>query len=513
MAHSPLDPRGVAASIVRPVVALVGVSLCVAALGLLKIGDSPRMPDGLWSAAAFLALVLFAVLILVHVGRVARAVADGHARADHDANHDALSGLPNRALFTDRLDAALARVARDKACLAVLCLDLDRFKDINDRFGHDGGDAVIRAVGRRLSDLLRGADTLARFGGDEFAILQTDVRSPQDVEALARRILEALRQPVELTDGVLHIGVSIGIALAPTDGVERDHLMRLADVALYRAKQEGRGRYAFFEQRMDETLKLTRLVEDDLRAAIERDELELHYQPQVSPDGGRILGVEALVRWNHPARGRIQPGEFIAIAEERGLVAPLGEWVLRRACRDAAAWPGVTVAVNVSPVQFRGGDFVATVARILAEESFDASRLELELTEGVLVADEDGAENAMMDLRALGVRLALDDFGTGYSSLIYLRRFAFDKIKIDRSFLESMETTGESAILVHSVVHLGRALGLTVTAEGVETEEQHRFLQAVGCHELQGYLFSKPVPAADISRLLGLGDREVRAVA
>jgi diguanylate cyclase len=239
-------------------------------------------------------------------------------------------------------------------------------------------------------------------------------------------------------------------------------------------------------------------VEDELRIAIEDDALVLHYQPQVSPDGKTVLGVEALVRWPHPTRGLIPPIQFISIAEERGLIVPLGEWVLRRACIDGLRWPNVTMAVNVSPIQFRHKEFVKNVKRILSETGFPPSRLEIELTEGVVVEDADAAEWAMMELKALGVHLALDDFGTGYSSLIYLRRFAFDKIKIDRSFLESMEATGESAILVHSIVHLGRALGLTVTAEGVETEEQHRFLQAVGCHELQGYLFSRPVPAHEI---------------
>jgi EAL domain-containing protein (putative c-di-GMP-specific phosphodiesterase class I) len=253
---------------------------------------------------------------------------------------------------------------------------------------------------------------------------------------------------------------------------------------------------------MDETIRMRKTVEDDLRQAIARDELLLHYQPVFSADGESIVALEALVRWPHPKQGMIPPTSFIAMAEERGLIIPLGEWVLRRACRDGQRWPHLRMAVNVSAIQFRHRDFVSSVMRALTETGFEASNLELELTEGVIVEDADAAEAAMMDLRALGVNLALDDFGTGYSSLIYLRRFAFDKIKIDRSFLESMEATGESAILVHSIVHLGRALGLTVTAEGVETPEQHRFLQALGCHQLQGYLFSKPVPAEEIDRLV-----------
>jgi EAL domain-containing protein (putative c-di-GMP-specific phosphodiesterase class I) len=307
--------------------------------------------------------------------------------------------------------------------------------------------------------------------------------------------------------------VSIGVALAPEHGRDRETLMRLADTALYEAKSEGRNRHRVFQRQMDETIRMRKIVEDDLRRAIAEDELVLHYQPVFSADGESIVALEALVRWNHPQQGMIPPASFIAMAEERGLIIPLGEWVLRRACQDGRRWPHLRMAVNVSAIQFRHRDFVASVMRALTETGFEPSNLELELTEGVIVEDADAAEAAMMELRALGVNLALDDFGTGYSSLIYLRRFAFDKIKIDRSFLESMEATGESAILVHSIVHLGRALGLTVTAEGVETPEQHRFLQALGCHQLQGYLFSKPVPREEIDRLLGFNARELSSAA
>jgi predicted signal transduction protein with EAL and GGDEF domain len=314
-------------------------------------------------------------------------------------------------------------------------------------------------------------------------------------------------------DALVSVGVSIGIALAPENGMTHEVLMRLADTALYHAKSEGRNRFCFFERTMDEAIQMRKVVEDDLRHAILRDELTLHYQPLYSADGSTVVAVEALVRWPHPKQGLISPNRFIAIAEERGLVIPLGEWVLRRACLDGKRWPHLRIAVNVSPIQFRHRDFVDGVVRILRETSFDPARLELELTEGVVVEDADAAEAAMMELRGLGVNLALDDFGTGYSSLIYLRRFAFDKIKIDRSFLESMEATGESAILVHSIVHLGRALGLTVTAEGVETREQHRFLQALGCHQLQGFLFSKPIPPEEIDRLLEAGAKAEAKVA
>ncbi len=420
------------------------------------------------------------------------------------AAHDELSLLPNRRSFDLRLDQELAQLSRGGAGFAVLLLDLDRFKAVNDTYGHTAGDELIRQVANRLSGMMRAGDMVARLGGDEFGIIQTHITDAGGCSALGERILETLTRPFDLMGIDATIGCSIGIALAPQDGEDRETLLKLADTALYQSKNEGRNRYSFFEARMNRSLQLKRMVEEDLRHAIANDELELHYQPQVSVDGRTIVGVEALVRWPHPVHGMVPPSEFISIAEERGLIVPLSDWVLRRACIEAERWKGLRLAVNISPVQFRHKDFVGGVIRIIEETGFDPSRLELELTEGVVVEDADAAENALMDLRAHGVGLALDDFGIGYSSLIYLRRFAFDKIKIDRSFLEYMETTGESAILVHSVVHLGRALGLRVCAEGVETVEQHRFLQAIGCHELQGFLFSKGVPAAEIDRLLAL---------
>jgi diguanylate cyclase len=460
------------------------------------------VPLVLFGSGVALALFLF---VVHYIRWIARDLASSQAHAQNLLGRDPLSGLPNRLLFAERLEHELARLYRSGEGLAVLFLDLDRFKDVNDTFGHAAGDELIKAVARRLSDLLRAGDTLARFGGDEFAVIQTNLKNTEDAAALARRILESVTQPFTIAGTDISVGVSIGIAMAPANGLEREDLMRLADTALYQAKSEGRNRFKFFARQMDETIRMRKVVEDDLRHAIHHDELCLHYQPIVSADGQSIVGVEALVRWPHHKQGLISPARFISIAEERGLVIPLGEWVLRRACRDAQRWPGLRVAVNVSPIQFRHRDFVESVMRALRETQFDPSRLELELTEGVVVEDADAAEAAMMELRALGVHLALDDFGTGYSSLIYLRRFAFDKIKIDRSFLESMEATGESAILVHSIVHLGRALGLTVTAEGVETKEQHRFLQALGCHQLQGFLFSRPVPPEEIDELLTRG--------
>jgi len=486
-----------------PVVNAAGATRAFLAWAPDRPGDLIRervLPVMLFGSAVSMVLL---VLLILAIRRLAQDLAHSEEQAQILVGLDPLSSLPNRLLFTDRLDQEISRLGRAEGGIAVMFLDLDRFKDVNDTYGHAAGDELIKQVAQRLSDLLRGADTLARFGGDEFAVIQTGIRSAADAEALARRVLDAIGRPFEIAGAQVSVGVSIGIALAPENGMGHEVLMRLADTALYESKSEGRNRFSFFQRTMDEAIRMRKVVEDDLRHAIQRDELTLHYQPLYSADGRTIVGVEALVRWPHPKQGMISPANFISIAEERGLVIPLGEWVLRRACQDGQRWPGLRIAVNVSPLQFRHRDFVASVVRTLRETNFDPTRLELELTEGVVVEDADAAEAAMMELRALGVNLALDDFGTGYSSLIYLRRFAFDKIKIDRSFLESMEATGESAILVHSIVHLGRALGLTVTAEGVETREQHRFLQALGCHQLQGFLFSKPVPPAQIDLLLG----------
>ncbi len=497
----------------------IGISLAgpdgAAAAHIVWVPDRPGDPilDRLLPIAVFsaLAIVIFAWLAFVHVTRVTDNMLKSEERAQHLAGHDTLSGLPNRLRFIEHLSALLARCETDGGGLAVLFIDLDKFKEINDTYGHAAGDEVLVGCAERMASQLRANDVLARFGGDEFAVIQTGVKSAHDAELLARRLIDAIRPAFHIGEAEAYVGASIGVALAPENGKDAAELMRLADIAMYRAKNEGRNRACFFEQRMDDTLRLRKVIEDDLRHAIARNELELHYQPQVAADGSRIVGIEALVRWRHPVHGLIPPMEFIGIAEERGIIIQLGEWVIRRACLDAARWGDVTVACNVSAIQFRQPDFVASVTNALSDTNFDPARLELELTESIVMTDADKAEESMMDLRAMGVKLALDDFGTGYSSLIYLRRFAFDKIKLDKSFLDSLEDTGESAILVHSVVHLGRALGLTVTAEGVETPEQQRFLQAVGCHLLQGYLFSRPVTAEEIDELLAKEDPFGRA--
>src|SRR5579875_1215947 len=448
------------------------------------------------------AAIVFRLGMAVQAYHVLARLTKSEAMAKQVAGQDALSGLPNRVLFNELVDAETARCKRKNFQVALLYIDLDHFKQTNDTFGHETGDRTIMAVTQRLSQVLRSGDHFARLGGDEFAVLQADVTDPRDCARLAQRLLDAMSTPFDIAGQKVSLGASIGIALCPQDASGREHLMRLADLALYRAKQGGRNRYAFFEAKMGEELRLRQSAEDELRAAIDNDELTVLYQPIVSASSERIVCVEGLVRWRHKTQGLLQAEKFIGLAEERGLIVPLGEWVLRRACQDAKRWPDIRVAINVSPIQFRQKDFVATVEKILAETQMEPQRVELELTEGVIISDADLAERSMIDLRALGVTMVLDDFGSGYSSLIYLRRFAFDKIKIDRSFLESMEMTGESAIIVESIVGLGRSLGLTVTAEGIETPEQAHFLAGLGCHELQGFLYSEPVTIEEIDAKL-----------
>ncbi|MDO9440555.1 MAG: EAL domain-containing protein [Beijerinckiaceae bacterium] len=463
----------------------------------------PAVESSRWAAFLAAGVASAAALFCGHLLACSvRGLALCEAHASALAGHDLLSGLPNRLLFTQLLDGEIARHRRHETKFALMYLDLDRFKDINDRYGHDAGDRMIIEMSRRIALSLRASDRFGRFGGDEFAILQTDISSPRDAEALAARIIEAMQAPFDLGQQQVFGNLSIGIAVCPDNTTEREDLMRLADLALYRAKNEGRNRYAFFEKKMGDELRRRKAYEDELALAIEAGDLRLDYQPIMSGDGLTLSGVEALVRWPHATRGIIPPDDFIGLAEQRGLIAPLGEWVLRRACQDALLWPGLRIAVNVSPIQFRRKEFVDIVRAILEETGLQPSRLELELTESVMVGDAEAAEANMKGLREMGVRLALDDFGTGYSSLIYLRRFALDKIKIDRSFVQTLEPDGESAIIIHSIVHLGRELGLTVTAEGVETLEHLRFLQALDCDELQGFYFSPPVNAQKIADML-----------
>ena len=452
----------------------------------------------------FIAIALggFALLggvALRYIRRTAATIAEGEDRLRHLALHDPLSGLPNRTYFGERLASAIDGVARDDTLAAVLAIDLDHFKDINDTLGHHVGDGLIRAVAQRLARALRGEDLVARLGGDEFAVITTDVPDLATLERVAERLIESLRAPYAIMGHTLVIGASVGIALVDRRSGEAADIMRRADVALYRAKNEGRNRACIYDADMDADLRERKELENDLRAAIAEDGLSVAYQPIMNASGEKIAGVEALCRWRHPKRGDVPPGVFIPIAERSELIIALGEWVLRKACVEGKAWTSLTVAVNVSPLQFRRQDFVEVVERILAETGFDPKRLELELTESTLLGNVDEAEKAMLRLKAHGVRFALDDFGTGYSSLLYLRRFPFDKIKIDRSFVLAIETAADAASIVHAIVSLGRGLGMKVTAEGVETAEQQLFLRAAGVHFLQGYRFGKPAPAQVIA--------------
>jgi diguanylate cyclase (GGDEF)-like protein len=421
----------------------------------------------------------------------------------HMARHDALTNLPNRTLFREQLEKAL-RLVRRSDQLAVFCLDLDHFKEINDSLGHPVGDALLKQVAGRLGECITEHDTVARLGGDEFAIVQfcSDC-DPSAVALLASHIVEKIGEPYDIGGHQLIVGVSVGISLAAEDGKNPDELLKEADLALYRAKADGRGTYRFFETGMDARAQARRVLELDLRAALHRDEFEVYYQPIRDVASDSVVAFEALVRWNHPLRGMIAPANFIPLAEETGLIIPLGDWVLRQACLDAAGWSeDITVAVNLSPVQFKHPNLVLSVKAALLASNLPADRLELEITESVLLQNSETTLAVLHELRGFGVRISLDDFGTGYSSLSYLRSFPFDKIKIDRSFVTDLATRDDSMAIVRAVTGLGKSLGIVTTAEGVETEAQFELLRREGCTQAQGYLFSKPRPAAEVEAML-----------
>jgi diguanylate cyclase (GGDEF)-like protein len=405
-------------------------------------------------------------------------------------------------LFREQLEKELTFVRRGSQ-LAVLYIDLDNFKSINDTLGHPCGDELLKAVAQRLRNCLRESDLIARLGGDEFAIVQTPLQDPKDAEALAQRIRQVITgHAYELDGHQTTTDLSIGIALAPGDGTEMDELVKHADLALYGAKAEGRANYRYFEPEMNARMKHRRALEIDLRSAIANDEFELHYQPLVNLQTQAITGCEALLRWKHPQRGMIAPLAFIPVAEETGLINAIGDWVLRRACLEAMNWPShISVAVNVSPVQFKTPSLVLRVISALAASGLPAHRLELEVTESVLMQNNEATLSMLHQIRDLGVRISMDDFGTGYSSLSYLRSFPFDKIKIDQSFIGDLTKGDEAVAIVHAILSLATSLKMTTTAEGVETVEQQRLLQATGCNEMQGYLFSPPRRAAEIARL------------
>ena len=433
-------------------------------------------------------------IVGTHIDLTARKQAE--ARISHMARHDALTDLPNRTLFRERLEQRLAEVRRQGGQAALLCLDLDQFKTINDTLGHAAGDALLREVGQRIRAVLRVEDTPARLGGDEFAILLGGSEHLGTAASLAERLVEAVREPVHLGEQQVGVGVSIGIALAPDHGLDADALLKRADLALYRAKHEGRNTYRFFEPAMDEAMEARRRLELDLRLALRRGEFTLHYQPIVEAASGSVVAYEALVRWFHPVRGLVSPSEFIPLAEETGLIVPLGEWVLRAATHDICRFPSqARVAVNVSAVQMRHASLTQTVQAALRASGLAAGRLELEITESVLLDGGERVHDVLSNLRDLGVHVALDDFGTGYSSLSYLRRFPFDRIKIDRTFIAGLDDPGTAAI-VQAIIDLGIRLGMAVTAEGIETAEQLAAVRAMGCTQAQGYLLGRPQPLA-----------------
>jgi diguanylate cyclase (GGDEF)-like protein len=426
------------------------------------------------------------------------------ARIAHLALHDVLTNLPNRALLRERLEHAVAGIGEGSGLLAVHMLDLDRFKEVNDTLGHSVGDGLLKAVTERLRGCVRETDTIARLGGDEFAIVQHVAEPAIETAALAKRIQEAIGAPFDIDDHYVVVGTSIGIAIAPSDGTNSDELLKNADLALYRAKTEGRGTFRFFQPEMDRRMQARRGLERDLRNALVNGEFALHYQPLVNIERDEICGFEALLRWTHPERGKIAPSDFIPLAEETGLIVPIGEWVLRQACADAATWPAhLRISVNVSVAQFKSRHLVELIVSTLAASGIAPERLELEITESVMLQDENGAFEILTRLHDLGVRIALDDFGTGYSSLSNLRKFPFDKIKIDRSFVSDLSSANVDALaVVRSIAQLGVSLGLSTTAEGVETKEQMDQVRAEGCTEMQGFLFSRAVPANEIARLL-----------
>jgi diguanylate cyclase (GGDEF)-like protein len=423
------------------------------------------------------------------------------ARIAHMAHHDALTGLPNRVRFHDRLEDAVARGRRGELS-AVLFLDLDHFKAVNDTLGHPAGDELLKEVTRRLLQQVREIDTVARLGGDEFAIVQSSIRAAADATALAGRVINAIAAPLQVEGQVVTVAASIGITIIPNDGQDPDQLLKNADLALYQAKASGRGRYCYFAPEMDARMQARRALEQDLHKALAEAEFEVFYQPLMNLCTRSVAGFEALLRWRHPQNGLVPPSDFIPVAEEMGLIVPLGNWVLRQACRDATTWPGgEKLAVNLSPVQFASPSLVADVTAALQESGLASARLELEITETVMLEDTDAVLATLHQLRELGVGIALDDFGTGYSSLSYLQRFPFTKVKIDRSFINGLGDRGDSSAIVAAITNLCATLGMSTTAEGVESVDQLKHLAEWHCTEAQGYLFSRPRQAGDVAKM------------
>jgi diguanylate cyclase (GGDEF)-like protein len=424
-----------------------------------------------------------------------RARARAEAQLGYLSRHDPLTGLANRETFSDSLAAAMAGIPHDHANIAVLSIDIDNFREVNDAADHSGGDQVLREVAARIQTTLRQGDLLARTGGDEFTVALLDTANPGEVMSFINHLVAVLGKPVQVDNKDMLVAVSIGVALAPTDGDNATIVLRHAAIALTRAKSEGGQCMCFFEESMDKDMQRRRLVEHELRLAVHRREFEVVYQPQFDLATERQCGAEALIRWQHPVHGRIAPAHFISVAEDTGLIVPLGEWVLRRACADAVKWPEpLFVSVNLSPAQFRHGDVAAMVADALEETGLPAQRLELEITENLLINDTEEVLGKLNRLRHLGVHIAMDDFGTGYSSLSYISRFPFSKIKIDRQFIFNMTRDQATRAVVRTIIALGRSLDVTITAEGVETEGQAAMLREFGCPQVQGFLYGYPGP-------------------
>jgi diguanylate cyclase (GGDEF)-like protein len=423
-------------------------------------------------------------------------------KIEHLAHHDALTGLPNRVLFHERLNTALARSGHGQR-VAVICLDLDRFKSVNDTLGHHVGDILLQEVAIRIRETLGDKEMPCRLGGDEFAIICPDVKDPGEATSLAWRLLNSLSQPHVIQDQTVMGGTSIGIAISGQDGDNAEALLKNADLALYRAKTDGRGTFRFFEQEMDLKAQARRMMELALRSAIAREELEVHYQPLVDAHTSQVIGAEALLRWNVPGQGYISPSQFVPLAEETGLISELGRWVLQRACTDATGWDGeVRVAVNLSPAQLRNANFVDSVKEILQKTGLAPQRLELEITEGMLLQNTESNTKMLIELKQLGIRISMDDFGTGYSSLGSLRAFPFDKIKIDKSFIADLAKRPDAAAITRAILTLGRSLGMTTTAEGVETRDQLAYLRAEGCVEVQGFYFAAALKESNFRDVL-----------
>jgi diguanylate cyclase (GGDEF)-like protein len=466
-----------------------------------EVSLRPMMLEAAWAllAALLLGSLIFVMLYTLPLKALRRAL----EKISFLAGHDPLTRLPNRAFFHDRLRQLLAEAERRQESIAVLCLDLDHFKDVNDTLGHAAGDLLLVQAASRLKRCLRASDTLARLGGDEFVIIQSGILLPDTAAGLAQRIIACLSEPFDLDGREAVVGCSIGIAAASgRTQVEPAQLLQNADLALYRAKAEGRGIFCFFEEEMNRRLQERKALENDLRRALALGQFQVFFQPQIELKSGMIVGVEALARWQRPGSGWVAAAEFIPLTEETGLIIRLGEWVLRAACTEAAPWRPLKIAVNLSPAQFRHPGLIGMITQVLAETGVEPDRLEIEITENILLGDVETTFATLQALKGLGIGIVMDDFGTGYSSLSYLRQFPFDKIKIDRSFIRDLEHTHEAASIVRAVVALGHSLGMRANAEGVETLRQAEILTHEGCEEVQGYYFGKPMPGAELAAFM-----------